>query len=511
MLRKSVLLVCLGLLGLVGVSCRQSPDVVYQKSVTEAQTLLGQGETNRAVGVLRGLFDNKRFAMYRPNLLSSMLQFQLGAGDVAGAQSLFLEVADRDPVLAASTVGMIEGTLLAQGQNEELVAWCVRLQAYAFEEGVLINLADQHFRALAAAGKGEEIPAALIVYLGKLKEGAALGLAQGQFGNAMGAGRPADAERIMAAIEKHVADSPLRKGALVGMKVDLLIAGNDGPAAAAYLRKNLDQIPDDSAVRNLRVIGDTFMKAGDLDAADGLAGFVLENVKGRAGVREAAAAVWVKTAEKRGGIPVLINRLVELKTLGFTPSFILDQTDGVYSLLLDKGKKEDFGPLYALCDSFYTAANDEGVKRRLIGVLLDLGFYLEKYEESLKLVETGMKGSDPDQTAMLVWKIKGHLALQKGQTQEAVKNFREFMACIAKGSGYDFDPIDNTRVTKDMILGLNAKRIGDILAKAGDQAEASKAYAEAREDYAKALKEFPDAKTKEHQKIQVQMAEIPVK
>jgi predicted negative regulator of RcsB-dependent stress response len=62
-----------------------------------------------------------------------------------------------------------------------------------------------------------------------------------------------------------------------------------------------------------------------------------------------------------------------------------------------------------------------------------------------------------------------------------------------------------------MILGLNAKRIGDILTGAGDKAEAAKAYAEAREYYQKALKEFPDVTTRENQKIQKQIAGIPGK
>jgi tetratricopeptide (TPR) repeat protein len=511
MIRRSAWLVCVGLLGLIGVSCRLAPEGLYQKAVTDAQTLMEQGETNKAVGVLRALFDNRRFDGYRPQLLSSMLQYQLGMDDIAGAQDLFRTAADRDPVLAGSVIGMIEGALSRRERNDELAKWCTILQTYPFEGEGLRTLVDQHFKALTAAGRGDEIPEALAAYLGKLKSGEALSLAQAQFDAALHAGSAGGAGKIMAMVEKQIADSPARQGVMAGMRVDLFLIGNDRAAADAYLRKNLSRIPDDIVLRHFRAVGESHLKANDPDAVEGLAWYVLENVKERPVLRELAGSLWMRAAERRGSIPGLVTRLLKLKDLGFSPSFILDRMDKVYSLLLEQGKKEDFATLYALCEGFYADAREEGLKRRLTAVLLDLGFYLEKYEESLKLVETETKALDPDQTALLTWKIKAHLALQKGQTQEAVRNFRAFMDCVAKGTGTDFDPADNTQVTKEMILGLNFKRIGDILAKAGDSAEAAKAYAEARKNYGKALAEFPDEKTREHQKIQKQMAEIPAK
>lgn len=511
MIRQSAWSILVGLLGLMAVSCRQSPDTIYQKSAVEAQSLIKQGETNKAVGVLLGLFEDKRFKSYRADLLSSILELQLSSGDIAGAQTFFRKVADRDLALASSRAGMIAGVLMDQRRYSELAAWCGILQGYSFEEGLLINLADQHFYALNACGKAVEIPAVLAAYLPKLKPGAALRLAQGQFSGALGADRRADAARILSLVENQVADSLERVIVVAGMKVDLWIAANDRPAADAFVRRNIDRLPNDSVIRNLSAVWDADLRAGDVPSADSLVTFVVENVKGRSKVREAAGSLWIRTAEQRATIPELVRRLVALKDFGFTHSFVLGEVETVYAKLLDQGKKEDFGPLYVLCEGFYLGADDEELKKRLVGILLDLGFYLEKYEESLKLAETAMKDADKDQTAMLVWKIKAHIALQKGQPQEAVKNFRAFMECVAKETGVEVDPADNTRVTREMILGLNAKRIGDILTGAGDKAEAAKAYAEAREYYQKALKEFPDVTTRENQKIQKQIAGIPGK
>ena len=496
-------------LSLCLVSCRKAPEAVYQQTLAGAQALADQGHSDKAVEALRKLFDDKRFAGYRPNLLSGMIQFDLTAGHVDAAQKLFREVAGQDMALASGATGMIENYLWSQGKFEDLLTWCTSLQSINFGSAVILGLADYHFKALDALGKATEIPAVLAAYMGKLDEATALGLAQRQFGAMLGGGRKDDAMGIRGVVEKVLKDSPARRGALADMDIDLLLAGKGWQAADEHYRKIAGEIPDESAVRNFNSVTAAETKANELDAVDALAQFVFDSAKGREFVRQAAATAWVGVAEKKGSTSLLSKRLVGLKDLGFPPAFILDQTDSVYSLLLDKGKKEDFAPLYDLYDSFYATASDDVTKRRLVWVLLDLGFYLEKYAESLKLVEKGVDGSDAERTAMLTAKIKGHLALQKGQTQEAVDQFRIFMTHIAKGTDYEFDPVDNTRVSKEMILGLNAKRIGDIWAGVGKADEAAKAYAEARGYYTKALTQFPDEKSRENAKIRKQLAEVP--
>jgi len=108
----------------------------------------------------------------------------------------------------------------------------------------------------------------------------------------------------------------------------------------------------------------------------------------------------------------------------------------------------------------------------------------------------------------LAAKIRGHLLLQQGKPQEAVASFREFMGYIAQEQGDQIDPVKGTRVTKEMILGLNAKRIGDILAGAADKEGAVKAYQEARDDYTTALKSFAETSA-EYAKLKADIAAIP--
>jgi predicted negative regulator of RcsB-dependent stress response len=70
------------------------------------------------------------------------------------------------------------------------------------------------------------------------------------------------------------------------------------------------------------------------------------------------------------------------------------------------------------------------------------------------------------------------------------------------------DPATGVVHTREMILGRNAKRIGDIYRDmAGDAESAKAAYAEARAYYNKALASKPDKEVVDI--IQAEMATIP--
>jgi tetratricopeptide (TPR) repeat protein len=184
--------------------------------------------------------------------------------------------------------------------------------------------------------------------------------------------------------------------------------------------------------------------------------------------------------------------------------------DDTYSVLLANPSADTLAPVYAMCEQMGGAGAEKGVRQRVAGYLLDMGFFLEKYAESLKLIEDGVLGEGNPQAEALTCKIKAHLALKEGRIDEAVDYFRQFMKFIEKGSSArEYDALERLWVTRDMILGLNAKRIGDILAKADRKAEADLAYKEAREYYEKALKEFPDETSRENQKICRGLAGIP--
>ena len=104
-------------------------------------------------------------------------------------------------------------------------------------------------------------------------------------------------------------------------------------------------------------------------------------------------------------------------------------------------------------------------------------------------------------------KIKAHLALQKGNKPEAIERFRAFMETVTTWSEPEVDPVTGLGYTKEMCLGLNAKRIGDILSSMNDAQGAQAAYQEADNYYAIAQKEVR-ANSPESEYIKARLAEL---
>jgi len=115
-----------------------------------------------------------------------------------------------------------------------------------------------------------------------------------------------------------------------------------------------------------------------------------------------------------------------------------------------------------------------------------------------------MEGADH---ANAINKIKAHLALQKGNKPEAIERFRAFMETVKTWPEPEMDPLSSLVNTKEMCLGLNAKRIGDILSSMNDAQGAQAAYQEADGYYAIAQKEVR-ANSPESEYIKVRLTEL---
>lgn len=139
---------------------------------------------------------------------------------------------------------------------------------------------------------------------------------------------------------------------------------------------------------------------------------------------------------------------------------------------------------------------------------LDNSFVLEDYKGALKRLEKGIPEKDKEWQEMSSTKLKAHLALQEGKKKEAIRLFRKFMDYVSVEQDLPVpDPLTGIEHTKEMCLGFNAKRIGDILKSMEDKQGSQKAYKEAKELYLKALSEVKP-ESKEYNYIQTKIAKI---
>lgn len=498
------LMVVAGIAILTLTSCRQAPELVVRVAMDQSQAQLAQGNVDGALASLRRVYDDKRCASFHPQLLSTMMYINLSTNRMTAAQALFREVAARDAAEAAPLIGMIEERLLAEGRNDDLAAWCESLQGFAFGEAPLQTLSDLHFKALDAAQRSSEVIKVIPAYLARLSEGAGLALVERRFAAALRARSSADAAALIALVAAGPA-SPARTGAEARMRVDLMLMDGQRAEAEAFFKAKAASLPEDAACAILRKLAESV--GPDRAPADALCRFVLDGIKDRPALRSVAADLWMAAARAQGSVAEAVTRLTVLRKDGFEPTFLIGQIDRHYGFIMDKGTRVEFAPLLALGQELMPGLKEDE-RGRLAGIMLDLCFYLENFQTALDLVEKGIPGRDEKWTKTLASKVRAHLYLQQGKPQESVACFREFMGYIAQEEGDQIDPIKGTRVTKEMILGLNAKRIGDILAGASDAAGAAKAYQEARDYYQTALKSFGE-KTPEYAKLKEDLAAVP--
>ena len=127
----------------------------------------------------------------------------------------------------------------------------------------------------------------------------------------------------------------------------------------------------------------------------------------------------------------------------------------------------------------------------------------------MSLLEKGITGHDEHWHSELKDKVGAHLALAEGRHEDAIKLFRVHMARVEVWEQPVVNPEDQTKMTKEAVLGFNEKRIGDIYSEMGSRSEDAKAaYARARGWYQMALSKLePDSA--EHATATAELALVP--
>lgn len=490
-------------------SCKPkiTPDV--SQAIAEVRQLAAEGQVDPAIARLESLWKSNDYKESMPAILAALVSIEVGADRMDAAQKRFLTVMTESPALAVQAFGIIEEALLARGENQEMVDWAIRLRSHKLGDAALTALARGHIRALAALGKKADIIVEVRHYLPCLSEAEAFGLADGYFQAAVQGRDWEQAEALVTTLSQMMPDSPVKRDAVVASTVSMILARDGWSAAEVYFRRMVQELTDARAAQVLRILGEAMVAAKALTAADALYGFGMVDDKTRPMFRGAAATGWLSVEGLRGSADELVRRLAVLKTREYPSDFIANLISRHYSCLLNKGTSKEFDALNLLLQSLRKGEQGKGLLRQLDGMLLDVSYFREDYEASLEIIERGLVIDDPANKALMICKVNAHIALKKGDYRTSIGLFRKFMEVIATEKSSSIDPVENIQVSPKMILGFNARRIGDIWIKAGSADEAAKAYTEAREHYEDALKEFPDALSGENKKILRELNEIP--
>ncbi|MCK5850561.1 MAG: hypothetical protein KAH23_06560, partial [Kiritimatiellae bacterium] len=178
------------------------------------------------------------------------------------------------------------------------------------------------------------------------------------------------------------------------------------------------------------------------------------------------------------------SRLSRLLAAGAKPLSVARAYTRVGSRILIGSDKELFSQMMQVGQSLLSMISDKDKRLDVARLMFDYSCIQEDYEASLDLLRTCYEGKKIDH---ILNKVQAHKALKEGRSDEAVKRFRDFMDLVRTWKTKQYDQLTGESVPVSAVLGLNARRIGDILLLDGKKKEAAKAYAEAKEYYAKAL------------------------
>ena len=467
------------------------PDPLYDL-FCQVDDLLTAEKKDEATAKILGAMDDPQFAKQKARLATVVVRFLLFTEQVDKAKEFFLETIRTEPELARPGFEIIYSNYLNVGDAESAVAWARELLEQPLPDDMRQTATGWFLVGLLAGGKEDEFFAQLAL-LDKLPPEAAGAIAEEICRYAYQNEKFDVLLRAIDAFGKapYGGGESLRQTA--ASYTLLAKAGTgDWDGVRASLPAALESLPE----RNLQtMLSNLFGIARRQNAdVDAIADTVLhaDACKGYTGVRNTAAREWVAAGVKADKT-CLPDRIAAIRALGIPPQTVLSNISRHFYDVMDD--VEIVRKLIAELDAVRPLLDDDSRRNSVDSLLLDAAFIVEDYERVLAIIETGIPDRDEAWHNMTRTKIKGHIALQKGNVDEAVKNFRAFMDIVAASSENTPDPSSNVVYTPTMILGINARRIGDIYKDAGRADEAAKAFAEARGYYEKALETAKGSET----------------
>jgi len=520
----AILLVC-SMLALCVAGCRRKPlppptpeeqAAMQQRLLSEVnQTLLSaeneyaNSQTNQALARVEAALQEQRFAPYRAQIFDGLLRLMLRSGDDAPVRRRILECCG-DVDLANVGTGLLYRYYHDRNDLTNAAAWSATLMAQTNLVAALQRVAyTWNVDENTALSRDDQVLTALQQATTTLPQTDSIPLLVHAIEGLFAAGRPDTVERILTLAAAEQPQSDALAHLVTITRVRLHAARAQWDLLPAAFASAVGSLPDPDLERLMRSVFPVIQKADKRNLIDQCAEAVVAagaaHTNTLAGSVSTAARVLVENvmATDKAALPARLDSLLQARVpVRLVTDFY---TRFFYTFTESPAALKD---LLVIGERLVPMAEDEETRAELKTKLLDGCFLLHDYDQALVMLESGIPGRDAAWHQTAIIKVKAHRALEHQNPREAVKYFREFMTFMQNSKEADIaDPVSGTAYTKEMILGRNAKRIGDILAGIPDAAEAAKAYDEARGLYSQALDKTRDADARKV--IEGEMAQLP--
>lgn len=481
----------------------------------EADRLTMEGNTNAAISFLKELFDGVSYCRFAA--FDRLLNATIAGGNFEDAKACYLGAAEQDKDMARTGYSILRRHYQDRNDPDGEIAWAQALVKADLPPDILL---DAHaWFVSASCGKGDYGKALEILpeCLRRFDGNSVRGIFAGPIGDMIAAGKTGPAGKMLDEIERQADKHPELMLMAAMERTVMLWKMNKLADAERNFEATAGILPDSEIKTLLARIGAQSANPETAEALGRIHEYVAGNLKGKEGARQFAARSLLASARKSGrdgGIPGRFALLLK----GDLPQETLLNLYSMYFYdVAASGNRDGLRSMLASGNILFARLDKPEDKRAVKIYELDGLFIMDDFEAALKLVEENRAIWEKDWAAMAENKVRAHLALQKSSLetgkkqkqlrQEAARRFCENLKYIAKQDDAGLEPVSDLIYTREMLMGFNLKRIGDILQSIGDDAGAAAAFKEAADFYGQALAEA-DPDTREHAFIRKMLEEI---
>jgi len=473
--------------------------------MTRANTLLQQGNTNEAINVL--MMCRQIHLQQNADRFITLMNLMLANGNLPQAERMYQENLAQPDRLAQAYFNLLHQYYINQGDKQALLDWTASLQTRTLPPKLRIQAFGWLLDTSRSMGPVSRVTDLVPVCITSFDVPTSRSLLTGVITAYNAAGDRASATKVLNAIERAARHQPDLRRMVTCQRINLLFSAGQWSRAESRFKKAAKALPDGELAACFQHARACAGKAKQYDMLNRLCVWILKAQKNKPATWQAAAGAWMETAKAQKAIADIPVRLETLMQKGCSTNMLVLFYYDYWILVVKDGKPADIVALLKFGDQLAETITDKKIKDQLRLMAVECNFMLEDYAQALQLFAEPLSSMSPDEQRHAVNKIKAHLALQKGDKQEAIDRFREFMNSVKSWTEPNVDPLTGLLYTKDMSLGFNAKRIGDILSSMNDAKGAQLAYQEANDYYAAAQKGVRE-KSRESEHIKARRAEL---
>ncbi len=475
----------------------------------QADNLYMGGSTNEALACLEKGLDDPEFANDRQQIFGMLVRMLVYAGRIDDARARMLEACKNDPALAKAALGIVYSYYVeGMGDQKAAAEWTETLLAIPdLDPEIRRNMREWNFQSYIRLDNAEKVVEVASGLLRDAPAGDAVTILQRGIDMLFDRKQIPVVEQILAQAGKTITSDAATRNLIAATRLRLLATQGKWDALAKALPTAASSLPDGDLQRVLRrVLSAAAAARPATPSVDDLCLIIINGFTNKVQSASVAARLWTDNAARNAPaelpdrLEILLNK--QFPTQLLSGIFLRHFYDVIEDPAVVTEMKE-------IGERLIPLAQDDDTRNSIRTMVLDSCFLVEDYDGALKILHAGIAGYDKPWHDMAIAKVEAHKALKENRPLDAIKSFRAFMATVEVSKENDAaDPSTGVIHTKPMILGRNAKRIGDIYRDQVKDAEAAKtAYAEARKYYQTALEAKPEPEAVEV--IKTEMAAIP--